>query len=475
MTDLPKLEIVLKPHHDGREIVHMDVAYSIQGLELAAGETLAEIYPVIASIPACEFSAEGLTARDAAGDLPLSVADGPGQWGALRKWTADRKTEGAIALRYRVYPRVLPEHYTSSPYFDLRTEPGGINGAGVTFLVLIKDQEYQVCLHWDLAEMPDGSRGIWSKGEGDVSILAKPETVAYSYYAAGEIKSWKTPENERFAFYWIAEPNFNVDEVAAVIYRLFKINTTFFEDPDAPYKVFARRDPFPESGGGTALADSFMFGYSDEKIPTTTTMRNMLAHEIVHNWPRIEDTEANRIWYDEGTAEYYCTMLPYRAGMTTLEDVRDEIMQRAQKYYANVHRDMPLAQAAELCWKDRRTQVLPYGRGFFYLLSVDRSIRLASGGARCLDDVVLDFVRKERQTKVKAKLDDWIEALSRELGKDARPAFEAMSRGDLIVPDAAWFDGAFKIKMGKVEQYALRGEKGPLVDSYIWEPNDPAE
>jgi len=472
MDGLLQLNVVLAPHHDGETVTHMDVRYTLEGVNLEAGARLAHIHLETASIPVCEFSAAGLQAQDEEGQLPLAVSEGFGTYAAARIWTVTRRTRGAVTLNYRVYPRLLPPNYHARPLFDLRTEPGGMNGAGVSCMLLLEEQPCRIHLHWDLGAMPPGARGVWSMGEGDVSLEATPELLAFSFYAAGAVQTWKTPASRAFELHYIAEPSFDLQAVAERIWLLFRCISGFFEDPHAPYKIFIRKDPFKKSGSGTALRQSFMFGYSDEMLPTPAGVQNLIAHEMVHNWPHMEEDEAGRTWYDEGTAEYYSLVLPYRAGLSTLEDVRQQIQERAKNYYANPFRHLSNAEVAERCWTDRRIQRVPYGRGFFYILSVDHAIRAASGGRRSVDDVVLALLRSERREGRKPDCARWIELVSRELGRDAAPEFEAMRRGDLIAPDEAWFGGAFRITTGRVESISQDGNRsGDLVDSYVWERN----
>jgi predicted metalloprotease with PDZ domain len=472
MAESTKLDVNLKPYQTGTAIAHLDVSYRLEGWAAGAGHILAQISLFTASIPVCEFSAEGVTAFDEGGVLVLTPGEETDEGGPKRTWRASRSTRGTITLQYRVYPRVLPPDYRGGPYFDLRTEEGGMNGSGVTFMLLPEEKPCTIRLHWDLSAMPPGTRGVWCKGEGDVTVSTTPQLLAFSYYAVGQIKTWRTPENARFELHYLAKPNFDIQVMGFRIYTLFTCISTFFEDLDAPFKIFLRKDPFKHHGSGTALADSFMYGYCEEYSPTPDNAQNVLAHEIVHNWPLLEDRESDQTLYNEGVAEYYSIVLPWRCGLLSLEKVKDRIQERAQNYYANPLRDLSNEEAFLLYWKDRRAQRLPYGRGFFYLLSVDRSIRLASGGLRNLDNVVLSLLREQRKSGKKPACTDWVRLLSLELGRDAMPEFEAMSSGVLIQPDEAWFGGSFRIRTGMVREVPLiQHGDSELVESYIWESN----
>jgi predicted metalloprotease with PDZ domain len=220
----------------------------------------------------------------------------------------------------------------------------------------------------------------------------------------------------------------------------------FFGDREARYRVFARRDPFEKSGGGTAAARSFMFGYSAATFQDVDGMQNLLAHEMVHNWPHMDDEPAGlATWYNEGCAEYYSVVLPWRAGLSSQADVLLQVSARAEKYYTNPMRALSNDALAALYWQDRRTQRVPYGRGFFYLANVDAAIRCASNGAFSLDDAVKEILRR-RRSGGKPSPADWLEIVSGLLGRDARPEYEAMAAGTLVEPDPKVFGGALAVK-----------------------------
>jgi hypothetical protein len=464
----PSLRVVLTPHglaSSPGAIEYMRVTYELQEPRIGRGEVLAKIHLVTASIPVCEFGEEGLSASDNLGELPLYVCEGPGDYGPARFWRVERPTDGDVRLTYRVFPRVLPEGYRASPYFDLRNEDGGVNGAGVTFMVLPPDKPYRLSVHWNLSEMPEGCRGIWCMGEGDVTVVEQSRLLAFSYYAAGFVKEYRDAGDDKFAMYWLSKPAFDTEAVARRIRDLFKYMSAFFGDEDAPYKVFVRKDPFEKSGGGTALRDSFMFGWSEATKPTPDSLQNLLAHEMVHNWPHTEGEEANCTWYNEGTAEYYSIVLPFRAGISSVDDVLAQLAKRTERYYGNPLRELSNSEACEIYWKDRNAQRLPYGRGFFYLVDTDCRIREASGGKRSVDDVVLEMLRR-RRAKEPHGLDVWLDLVSRETGVDEGPVFEAIARGQLILPRDEWFGSAFR-----AVKATLTDENGYASDSYRWEMN----
>lgn len=449
MKSHPYFEIELKPFWADGTVKYMDISCLVEKPGTKTGQAIVSHCRSVVSIPFCEIDGERISFFDDEGEVPAEphFAGIRSSFMEMVEWNAKRDTVGDIRYSYRVFPRELPKDYRSSPYFDFRSEEGGANGAGITFLAVPSEQKYKISLKWDLSMMPEGSRGVWSLGTGDISITETPNLMQFSYYAVGRMRS---VEDGEFGIYWFSDPPFDMDKASGRIRDLYTYMADFFEDQETVYRVFVRRDPFEQSGGGTALKRSFMFGYSAKIYPTIEDLQNMLAHEIVHNWPHIEDEPAGiATWFDEGVAEYYSVVLPYRAGITSLEEVLKQIEGRAAKYYGNALRDMSNMDLAEIYWKDRRAQVVPYGRGFFYLANTDVEIRRASGGKRSLDDIVLEIVRMSRRGD-KPTPETWLELLTKELGESARERFIQMTEGKLIVPDEGAFGGAFKIEDDEV-------------------------
>ncbi|MGI6039225.1 MAG: hypothetical protein GX257_08865 [Clostridiales bacterium] len=463
MKNKPHFKIELKPFWADGTVKYMDISCSVGKPEIKAGQAIVSYCRNVVSIPFCKIDGDIISFWDDQGEIPAEshYAGVLSSFMEMVEWRAKRDTAGDIRYSYRVFPRELPKDYRSSPYFDFRAEEGGANGAGITFLAVPPQQEYCISLKWDLTSMPEGSRGVWSLGTGDVSIEETPNLMQFSYYAVGRMKS---VEDGDFGIYWFSEPPFDMDKASNRIRDLYNYIAEFFEDEESVYRVFVRRDPFEKSGGGTALRRSFMFGYSAKVFPTVEDLQNMLAHEIVHNWPHIDDEPAGvATWFNEGTAEYYSVVLPHRAGITSLEQVLEQIEGRAAKYYGNALRALSNMELAKIYWEDRRAQVVPYGRGFFYLANTDSEIRRVSDGKRSLDDVVLELVRRRRRGE-KLTSETWLELLEKELGYSPREKYDQMTEGTLIVPDDEAFGGAFEIEDDEV---IPEGASDPM-PTYKW-------
>jgi predicted metalloprotease with PDZ domain len=388
---------------------------------------------VVASIPTQRYDGDAIHAQDAAGDLPLTTKEEPTTpFLAYRDWSVSRATSGDVTLVYRAVPRVVDEHTRNGPLFDLREEAGGLDGAGFTFIAPpIAEAPYAIHVHWDMSAMPAGSRGIWSLGEGDVTVVRPAELLAESYYYAGPVKSYPAAGADRFGMYWLSDPPFDAPAAAKMIDKLFGYVSAFFHDEGGSYRVFVRKNPY-KGGGGTALARSFLFAYGTKKDPTLS-FEELISHEMVHNWPTMTGDHADTSWYTEGTAEYYSILLSYRAGLIALDEFVKRINDRADGYYKNPLQSLSTHEAEKIYWKDARAGHVPYGRGWMYLAGTDAEIRAASGGKRSLDDVVLALLDRGRHNQ-SVTLDDWQNLVSAEIGPQARREYADMVAGKLLVP-----------------------------------------
>ena len=455
MNNHPAYHVSLTPHAGGRAISRMDVEVRLGLGGKKAGERLFYLHmETVRVIPFCEL-VQPMEIRDALGAVPVETEEEYVNPIKRLYYKAGRDISGELVLRYTVLPRVQPEGYRSSPYFDLVCEQGGMNGSGLVFLPMAEiEGKCSFRLRWDLSDMPAGTRGVWALGEGDVSAEVSVQDILYSYYAVGVMNSLC---EKNVGIYWFGSTPFPIEETAQNVNRLVLHMAEKFEDEGLPYKIFLRANGFP-SGGGTAVFRSYMLGYSNDgnDAPSGKSLIHLFAHEMVHNWPHIEDEPyGSGNWYAEGTAQFYCSMLPYRLGMTSIDELCREVQLNADYLYRNPTRDMPAMEAAKLFWTDRRTQRLPYGRGFIYLANVDAEVREATGGRECLDDLCRTVLRRQRKGE-KIGNEEWIGVIAAYVGEErARREHTEMMDGTVIAPRADAFDGLLEVHEAEVTLDAM--------------------
>ena len=458
-----RIEAKLRPRWGNDTVQAMDVSIAAD-CGAKQGDILFRFQKETVTIPFCPI--QDLSVQDDLGDIPLSETETEEYPVKFRCFAAERTTRGKIRISYHLEPRDISNVTHYGPYFDFRSEWGGANGAGVTCMPLLPEGTYRICLKWDLDGMPEHSRGVWSFGEGDQEREGTTDLLLYSFYAVGLVQS---VADERFGFYWFGQPPFDVKQAAENVKRMYGVMAEFFGDPQTEgYRVFARKDPF-EKSGGTALARSFLFGYNDTTKTTVESLQNLLAHEMVHNWPHMDDHPyGSCTWFTEGTAEFYSVMLPFRSGIVSLEDTLIQIQERTDQYFANPTVELSNQEAAGLFWSDRRTQRLAYGRGFFFLANVDCAIRRATKGERSIDDVVKPLTAMYL-SGTSGTNQDFIRLVREVSGLDIQSAFEDMENGVRLVPDPDSFDGCFS--RDEVEICQADSEKKTI--SYQWKIRSP--
>lgn len=453
--------LTLRPHMSGRQLTHMEVHLALDELHLSNGAELCRMQLETVSIPGCH--PEELHLTDGRGEVPLVLTEDRSYPYVYLICQVQRETTGPLSLRYTVSPRPYAPEQSCGPYFDLKAEDGGANAAGLSFLPSLAESEGDIRLHWDLSAMPAGAMGVNTFGEGDLSYTGSFEKLRQSYYAMGLLHRITRGD---FGFYWLAEPSFDVEAIAAYVQRLYEVMAPFFRDTESVYRVFVRRDPdgYPGSGG-TALLRSYMFGWNENKAVSVTEKQNILAHEMVHNWPQLNDEPyGTTTWYSEGTAEYYSILLPLRAGLIDRETALQEIQSRSDAYYTNPTRHLDNQEAARRSWEDRRIQKLPYGRGIFFLANADVQIRAATDSRCGIDDVVLELLRRDRAGEPLGN-EVFLQVVREVSGLDLRPEWTRMCSGSHFAPLPGSFDGLFTVE----ELTGQEADTGNAATVYRWQ------
>jgi hypothetical protein len=454
---LPALDLVLAPHLSGEAVDYVDVTLKIAAPDARANAALLRIPMVFAGVESARYDSADISVEDAMGSVPITHVDDPvdpTNFEYYRRYRAGRNTSGDVTVKYRAPTRAFVPVLGSGPPFDLRPEAGGIAGAGVSFLALPDSPTvYAISVHWDFTNMPEGSRGVFSRGEGDVAFNGPIELLAYAFYLAGPVSSYPPcPSDVRYQAFWLSEPPFDIQSVAQWTERAYAEISTFFRDADKQYRVFFRHN---QGGaiGGAALPNAFMVGYGDAPAPTPDRLRSMLAHEIVHNWPSPLQSEASE-WYGEGMAEHYSAAITLRARLIDPEEFLEGLNAQALSYYANPLRELPSSEVASRFWSDTRVRNIPYDRGALYLASVDAAVRGASSGMRSLDDLM--FAMLERlQSGASYDSAAWSSLIERELGAEGRAQYQAMLAGELLAPPSHAFGPCFSSEQTTYPQFEL--------------------
>lgn len=454
-----QLTLTMRPHWEDGTVSYTEMEFTFPAEGLTGAPQLWRADQGFGGIiPFSEY--DNFYLKDDLGDIPCEVKDIPEPYGpvTMKGIHFGRDAEGTVSWGYRLMPRVLPEGYRSSPYFDFRSEPDGMNGLGFfAFILPQRGTEFHAHVHWDLSEMPEGARGIFYSANDDFEADTNVDEFMMIYFASGVINAI---EEGGFGTYWFGDTDFDMTGLAEKMAALFVSYSEFFHDENAVYRVFLRRDPFEYSGGGTAGTRSFLSGYSALKPVNVDAWFSTLAHELLHNWPAMTDEDIEYglgTWYNEGCAEYYSTMLPLRAGITAPEYAAGQINNKVGERYLDIvqYRELSNKEILEVQWKDRIAQPIQYGKGCLYLANTDAKLRRLGKGS--VDDIVSIHDKNDQIT-----LDEWLKFIEDRLGEEGLKDFEDMKAGRYLTPDPDAFDGRFDCCPIDIEK------DGKTYTSYRW-------
>jgi len=285
----PALEVLLRPmKNPAGQISYLEIRLELTNPTATAEAPLSLHIPLtFAGISGIADSVENLSVRDAKGAIELQKSDDPPDAGGFifwRRWKASRPVSGTVIVQYR--SRLPEAHPRAGPPFDLRSNEGGVSGAGFGFLVLPEDEGvFQVRLQWDLKNLDPGSIGLTTMGEGNVDIEASLDVLHSSYYMAGRLG--KFPSNGstgRFHAVWVGMPPFDAREEMAWSEKAFTALREFFRDSSSdPFYFLMRAGADNDRIGGAGLTNSFLlFAPLDPEM--VRGIRETIAHELVHHW-----------------------------------------------------------------------------------------------------------------------------------------------------------------------------------------------
>lgn len=444
-TTPPPLNVTLRPHSSGAVTDYMDVEMKLPEPELESGKMLVEIPVMVASVPSQQYKKNDIKASDNEGEIPLQVVEGKSKlFGPTTQFAPQRATSGDVTLSYRAYPRKVDSTTKGGPYFDLRQEADGLNGAGNSFLALPDDSKnYTIHLKWDLRHMPANASGVWSYGEGDVTKIGPASLLANTYYATGNLQKFKPSEDSKFAIYWMGEQEIDTKAVGEKVGTLFNTISKTFKDGDEPYKIFIRKNPY-DSTGGTALLRSFMFGYSNKVTPTAESIQLLLAHEMVHNWVELQGGMEDKTLFAEGAAEFFSLFESHKANVLSEDELLAQINEKLLSYYTNPFNGESNKALIEKSWAHHAAQRVPYGRGLVYMLRLDDQIRTASNGQATLNTVVLELLDRKAAGKPYGKK-EFFSIIDGITGKGAEAEYEKMAAGEMMAPPESYFSSNYKL------------------------------
>ena len=256
--------------------------------------------------------------------------------------------------------------------------------------------------------------------------------LAERHHRDGQMSTW-----------WLTPPGFDVQAFTNQLGRTYAVMAEAFDAPAHPYRVFLRTHPH-RGLNASAHPASFVMAANPDKPLEESKLYETVAHELVHEWLRLDGRDHEISWFVEGSADYYSLVLPLRAGILDDDAFLRAVNLEARTCYANPRRHLTLAEAQRLFFSDFLAHWLPYTRGMFYLADLEARVRDATSGERSLDDVVRDVVRRRREGE-RIGPEEWCDRVDDVLPGNERDPLEALVFTGVGRPGPGTFGPRFEI------------------------------
>src|SRR5215204_174054 len=445
---MPGIEIALRPERNkAGDVAAVLVTFYLTDTVLVAPMVEFRAPIVLNNIPGIADRIRGFRIDDGRGPVLLTRTDDSADvsgFGYNRRWRTARSVTFPVTVNYRAF--VPPGRLRAGPPFDRRTFAGGVSGGGAGFLALPHDaRQYQVRIRWDLRALRRGAVGISSLGDGDADATMALAGLESSWFMAGPLGQYPAGGNTGgFSAAWLgSSPPLDLRADMTWAAKAYKALGTFFGDTVVrPYRFFLRVLPESTTSGGTAGNRSFMLQVPVRRPrPTSggdgTGLRSIVAHEMIHGWAG--SFQGAGPWASEGLATYFTANLQRRLGLQPLTAFVAELNRLSRQYHGNPYRNATNDAALAAFWADKNGELLPYVRGSLYFFTLDAAIRRASGGARSLDDILLDlFARRAEGETVSVRT--FTDELAKELGPGVAAELDSVvvrgTKTVFVPPDA---------------------------------------
>ena len=425
------VQLTLKPIAQQDKVVRLQTTVSIPDAHYAAGELFDSIPISVATCPGAGYREGQIAASDELGAVEITISRTVGICGPQYSYCFARDVAGRLELTYTFDARDR-DPYGRDPGFTFCRHDRGATVSGINFLLLPQEERfYRVC--FDLSDFSEPALAVAGGHQGDFSGRYSPDDLKFIYYAFGYLTEYHR-EGSKLHVYSLDDDDKYFAELAGITGEYFDYMERFFHDEDLSYNIIL----YPSKRTrltGTAQQRCCYLGFGAELIEELSGIENVLAHELVHNWCVIEDSQSLSSLYAEGTAEYYSCYMQYHTGRASEEEYVDAINRKLRDYYSNPFREGAYEETFAKSWTHAFAQRIPYSKGLVLLMQLDVLIRRKSDGKSCLDDVVLSIIDDARL----AKATDWADFAARvnhiTEGEAQAMIDSAMTSGLLLPPE----------------------------------------
>jgi hypothetical protein len=431
------------------------VAYRLDGVHFPADAVVAKLRVQVAGVPTIRLDEEDLEFEDDDGPIEVrsELCSSDDAEDPATCWYTSRATRGAVRVAYRARTRGVDAATSAGhPPVDLRTEAGGVTGPGQAFLALPPlEGQLDLSLRWVIAD-GRGRIGVCSFGTGDLDLGAMSlEALLDCHYMAGDVT---TVDHSHLpvSVHYLTRPSFDADAFADHTAQVNQALASTFHESPPPFRVFLRRNPY-RGMNGSALTHSFVAGWNEQTADSVERLEAFIDHELVHEWVSLDGPYEEAVWHNEGVADYYGIVLPFREGLISEASFLSRVNVQARLGYASPYRNVPLSELVPLYWSDFRAQQEPYYRGFFYFARLDLALRTHGSHGYTLDDLVRQL-RDRRKSGERVQAEEWQAMVAAELGHEGARLLDDVLLGSMEPPPASVW--------GETFEYHL--EEAPVID-----------
>ena len=225
-------------------------------------------------------------------------------------WVTSRNTKGTIFVTFQVHPAHWDQGNSDIGTEELCWDEHGLVGVGRTFLPQpigdTIDTNWRITLDWNLGSWPEGTRGVWTFGEGPGMVEVaegRAESIGSSIFMVGPIHSFPNAGQHRCWTYWFGDlPDF-LENIRVFNLQMFNRASQLFKDDKTVYRVFFRASN--SKFEGVRCTRSYLLEFvkhGDLNKPSYEELANRMAREMMHNWIWMwpEATGYQNRWFAEG-------------------------------------------------------------------------------------------------------------------------------------------------------------------------------
>jgi predicted metalloprotease with PDZ domain len=306
-----------------------------------------------------------------------------------------------VELQYKILPQVArPNNLVNSAVIT----PNLIHipGYGLFALPWLQNVKHvNISLAWE--GFSPTSQIATSFGIGANQTFRGSQKDQHSLFVAGDIRLYSRLVGANKAhFSFSGAFGFEDEALVEQLMGIIVSQRSFFKDDDFP-DFFSS---FIEGAKGYSLGGTRLNNALSCCIAREDPMQKILllfAHEHFHNWTggkiKIGDAEALSYWWSEGFTDYYCRVLELRSGRLTVRDFIDECNNILNANYYSLFVNEPNVSIGSDYWNDPQMQRLPYNRGFAFALYLNGRIKVSTGNAFSLDDVMRNLFDRVKVTQ----------------------------------------------------------------------------